>query len=163
MSSRLSANPNDRMGVYKSLESVPERYRLRQHSRAFEGRDVWDEYLTESLYEEYPDARERFYESVDRAGRRWKEHMADRDRHHALATPEDVAAWCEKLLDRVKVTTAYTEYWVRIEGMYTWLQEHTEYPHIYHPMWMAVTEDDNAREIWNAKLSSGNRKGGTWQ
>jgi hypothetical protein len=159
----MSANPNDRMGVYKSLNAVPERYRLRQHSAAFEGRDVWDEYLTESLFEGYPDASEQFYESVERAGRRWKEHMADRGRHHALATPADVAAWCDTLLDRLTVGTAYDEYWVRIEGFYSWLQWHTDFPHVYQPPLIAVTENESAREIWNYKLTSSNRQGGAWE
>ena len=53
MSSGLSANPNDRMGVYKSLADVPERYRLRQHQAAFEGRDVWAEYTTRSYFQQY--------------------------------------------------------------------------------------------------------------
>lgn len=163
MSSGLSANPNDRMGVYKTLADVPERYRLRQHQAAFDGRDVWAEYTTQSYFQQYPDASESVRESVERAGRYWKEYMADRGRHHALATPEDVGVWSTRLLDRVTVNTAYNEYWIRIEGMYSWLQSHTEYPHVYHPFWIAVTEYDSARKIWNHKLSCGNRKGGNWE
>lgn len=162
MSRGLSANPNDRMGVFKSLSEVPQRYRLEQSATAFDGRDAWQEYLDASLYERYPDASQQFYDGVDRAGRRWKEHMESRGRHHALATPADVERWCGDLHENASLHTVCHEYWVRIEGFYTWMQGHTDYPHVYHPFWMAVTEYPLSREVWNLKLSGGNRKGGTW-
>lgn len=163
MSSVLSANPNDRMGVFKTLESVPDRYRLSNHAAAFDGRDVWQEYVTESVYEEWPDATDFFYESVDRAGRRWKEHMAGRSRHHALATPQDVIVWCEQLHADLSLNTIYNQYWLRIEGFYSWLQTHADYPHVYHPVLMAVPQSEIVRKVWNLKLSGGERKGGVWE
>jgi hypothetical protein len=158
----LSADPNDRMGVFKQLSDVPDRYRLHQHATAFQDRDVWDEYTTEGYWPQYPDPSEQLRESVERAGRYWKEHMESRGRHHALATPEDVESWTEQLLDRVTVETAYSEYWNRIEGLYTWLQTRTDYPHVYHPVWMAVANYPHSKTVWNHKLGRGNRTGGIW-
>jgi hypothetical protein len=151
------------MGVFKSLDDVPDRYRLEQQSATFDGQDTWRDYLTQSYYKQYPDLTEDSRESVERAGRRWKEYMQERGRHHALATPQDVERWSERLLDRLTLNTAYSEYWTYIEGFYSWLQNSTDYPHVYHPVWMAVAEYENSREIWNHKLSSGNRTGGTWE
>ncbi|MFC6837227.1 hypothetical protein [Halomarina ordinaria] len=79
--------------------------------------------------------------------------MAARDRHHALATPADVNTWCEDLLEGRSAKTVYREYWVRVEHFYSWLQSHTDYPHVYHPPLMAVVECDASRRIWDAKLS----------
>ena len=44
--SRKTTDAGERAGVYKELDDVPDRYRLYHHARAYEGRDVWDEYLT---------------------------------------------------------------------------------------------------------------------
>lgn len=151
--STTSPNPKDRMGVFKSLDGVPDRYRLGNYSNSFEGRDVWQEYLDEYLFPAYPDATDFFYETADRAGRRWKEHMNERGRHHALAKPEDVGVYFEGLLDGLSMNTVYNQYWIRLEDFYLWLQTHTSYPHVYHPVLMAVIQNDAARKIWCRKLS----------
>ena len=151
--STLSPNPKDRMGVFKSLDGVPDRYRLGNYSNTFEGCDVWQEYLDEYLFLVYPDATDYFYETAVRAGRRWKEQMDERGRHHALARPEDVGVYFEGLLDELAINTVYNQYWIRLEDFYSWLQTHTDYPHIYHPVLMAVIQNDAAREIWCRKLS----------
>lgn len=158
----LSPSPYDRMGVFKRLEDVPDRHRLYHYESAYEGRDVYEEFLENDLYQEHPDATDKFYEAAENAGRRWKAHMDERGRHHALAQPEDVVTWVERLLDRVKVGTAYSQYWVRLEGFYTYLQGQTEHPHAYHPVLMAVPESEAALAVWNYKLSKGNRRGGGW-
>ncbi len=82
--------------------------------------------------------------------------MADRGRHHALATPENVEAWCAALLDRMKPPSAYQNYWTKLERFYTWLHSHTEHPHVYHSFRMAAAGYPNAGAIWEAKI-------GTWE
>lgn len=104
-----SHHPVDRVGIYKRLDEVPEHRRLRRYADAYNGRDVWEEFLTGFLFERY-DSR-RFVEDARRAGRRWRSHMDTRGRHHALATPADVEAWCEALLDDLTRKTAYNQYW----------------------------------------------------
>lgn len=150
-----SRHPKDRMGVYKDFKDVPDRYRLSQHSSAYNGRDVWGEFLTNHLFEKYNS--KRFKEDARRAGDRWKAHMQERGRHHALATPTDVEAWCEGLVDQYTLRTAYNEYWVRVERFYNWLQWHTEHPHVYHPVLMAAAKYDASQQIWDEKLSRGRR------
>lgn len=161
MSRRLSTDPADRMGVYKSLADVPDRYRLGHHSGAYAGRDVWAEYVAEHLAETYPDASERFHRDVDNCGERWRAHMADRDRHHALARPVDVEEWIDALLADRTVGTVYAQYWVRIEEFYGWLQAHGDHPHVYHPVLMAAAGFDAARSVWQAKVNGAtSRRGG---
>lgn len=163
MSGRISPDPNDRMGVFKCLADVPDRYRLKQHAAAYDGEDTYNEYLIEKLLPDHPDATDKYRKSVQRAGRRWKAHMDDRGRHHALATPEDVEAWCTDLLDRHTVGTACAQYWLRIEGFYSWLQAHPQHPHTYHPVWMAVAQYPESKVVWNSKLNNGDRLDDGWE
>ena len=148
-----SKNPEKRMGVYKRLDDVPDHHRLQQYSSTYEGYDMWKEFLSECLFERYDS--ERFKEDARRAGERWKAHVEARGRHHALATPEDVETWCQKLLDRLKIKTAYNSYWIRIERFYTWLQWHREHPHTYQPVLMAAANGGAAGEIWDEKIRRG--------
>jgi len=152
----VSTNPAERLGVYKSLEEVPERYRLSNHTTTYKGRDVWTEFLTTHLFEKFDS--DRFKEDARRAGRYWKEHMAERERHHALATPADVETWMNGLLTRMNLKTAYNSYWVRLERFYSWLQWHTEHPHVYNPLLMAAVDGEAARKVWDEKMAR--RRGG---
>ena len=149
----LSPDPVARMGVYKRFDDVPDRYRLNHHADAYAGRDVWEEFLLTYLLVKYNS--ETFQQRARRAGRHWSNHMETRGRHHALATPDDVEAWCIELLERLEVTTAYNEYWVCLERFYTWLQWHTDHPHTYQPFLMAAAESDAAQTIWKKKISAG--------
>jgi hypothetical protein len=77
--------------------------------------------------------------------------MAERGRHHALATPADVEAWCSVLVEKKSLATAYN-YWVRIKRFYDWLQWHVDHPHVYDPVLMAVVAGGAADQIWEQKL-----------
>lgn len=146
MSPGKSKHATDRMGVYKRLDDVSDRHRLHHHADAYEGRDVWHEYLTDHLYPDgdIPQKKRRF-------GDRWKDHTSEQGRHHALATPEDVETYSVSLLDQYAIYTA-AKYWTNIERFYGWLQEHTEHPHLYHPFLMAADEYDAAGRIWDQKV-----------
>ena len=151
MSRRKSLDPNDWMGVYKHLDDVPDRYRLAQHADAYAGRDVWGEFCKE--YEYARGSHARYKQEVDRHRRSWCTFMADRGRHHALATPADVEAWSAQLLEDKSLRTA-EGYWSRIRRFYDWLQWHTEHPHVYHPVLMAAANGDAAARIWSEKVKT---------
>lgn len=148
-----STNPFDRMGVYKRLDEVPSRYRLYHFADQYSDRDVWNEFLTDYLFEHY--SSKRFQEDARRAGRYWKEHMADRGRHHALARPTDVEVWIASLLEDRNRKTTYNSYWVRLERFYSWLQWHTDHPHRYHPCLMAAGTYPASHAIWQEKIQRG--------
>jgi hypothetical protein len=139
------------MGVYKRLDEVPDHRRLQRHAEAYADRDVWATFLSEYLFERFDS--DRFKEDARRAGRYWKEHMAERGRHHALARPADVETWMADLTDRLKLKTAYNQYWVRLERFYWWLQRHTDHPHSYQPVLMAAAEGGAAGDVWTEKLA----------
>lgn len=146
-----STDPAARMGVFKRLEDVPPERRLHQHAARYTGRDSWTSFLEDVHFDRVTADRGR--RDAERTGEQWKSHMAHQDRHHALALPEDVNAYCSDLLDRVKPLTAYQSYWVHLEAFFTWLQHRTDHPHTYHPVLMAAREaGSSARRIWDTKM-----------
>lgn len=146
-----SLDPLDWMGVYKRIDDVPARYRLSQHADAYAGRDVWGEFCEEYEYDR--GSHDRYQQEVDRHGRSWLAFMADRERHHALATPDDVEAWSIHLIDTKSLATA-EQYWVRIRRFYDWLQWHVDHPHVYHPVLMSAAHGDAAAAIWGEKVNT---------
>lgn len=138
--------PYDRLGVYKQLSEVPDRRLLKQFETSYEGRDTWAEYRTTV------ELSDRMGEEWARFERRWKSHMNDSNRHHALATPGDVEDWSRTLLDRFSIDRSY-QHWNVIEGFYDWLKWHTEHPHTYNPFHIAATmPQSNTNQIWQQKM-----------
>lgn len=149
---QLSTRPRDRMGVYKNLQQVPHRHRLCEYEDVYAQRDVWEEYL--DWYLVPPRNSESKQNQADRSFRKWSAFMnEERDCHYALATPSDVEQWSQCLLTEYAPEYAQTN-WAQIERFYTWLQTHTEHPHVYQPFWMAAADlTSAAHEIWNIKVT----------
>lgn len=142
--------PDDRLGVFKELSDVPDARRLYQFEAAYEGQNTWRD------YREKHELSDRMSEEWQRFARRWKDHMDDRGRHHALARPSDVELWSEWMLSQFSVNRAY-QHWNVIEGFYEWLKYHTDHPHTYNPFHMAASSDgSNTREIWAEKMVKAN-------
>jgi len=141
------------MGVYKRLEDVPTERRFEQFHDEYEGEDTYETFLTEYLFEKYNSDRTK--EKYRLAGRRWKDHVEKRGRHHALAHPVDVDSWMADLLDQVSLNTAYNVYWVKIERFYRWLQNHPDHPHLYHPVLMAAANFEHPGTVWEEKIARG--------
>lgn len=142
--------PDGRLGVFKQLSDVPESRRLYQHANSYEGNDIWE------AYREQYNLSDRMSSEWELFASRWKEHVEERGRHHALARPEDVEAWSDELLSRVSVNRAY-QHWNVIEGFYEYLKWQTEHPHTYNPFHMAATDvESSTRTIWNYKMEKRN-------
>lgn len=141
------------MGIYKRLAEVPPHRRLERYASEYKDIDTYETFLVEERFDEVES--ERCRQKYRLAGRRWKEHVESRDRHHALAQPADVEAWLDSLLDRVSLNTAYNVYWVKLEQFYSWLQHHPDHPHTYHPLLMAAAEFEHAGIVWERKLDRG--------
>jgi len=143
-------SPRDRLGVYKRLEEVPSGRRFHQFASGYAGKDTW------AGYRATVELSDHMSEEWGRFVRRWKNHMDDRGRHHALARPDDVESWSVSLLEQFSTDRAY-QHWNVIEGFYSWLMHHTEHPHTYNPFHMAAAADgSSARKIWNRKMEKAN-------
>jgi len=147
------SDPESRLGVYKTLSEVPDRYRLNTHSSAYEGRDVWSEYILEEFnQDEISEWRDYV---LSKAGEDWKDHMSELGRHHALAKPEDIEKWCKRRLETASLRTVYEHYWVQIEQLYSWLAYHDQHPHVYNPALMAAANFPASRDVWRLKITRG--------
>ena len=142
------SDPKSRMGIYKTLDEVPDRYRLHRFSAAYQGEDTWQEFAEQ---QEYPRVSEKQQTEVDRAGDHWKAFMAERERHHALATPEDVEAWCADLLAGKSLRRSH-DYFLRVRRFYDWLQDDAQHDHRHHPVLIAANEGEAAHRIWRYKI-----------
>ncbi len=145
------------MGVYKRLEDIPDHHRLDQYEALFENQDVWSDYVDSQSNAFDSD---HYHATFRKAGQSWKNHLNERGRHHALATPHDVETWVRSLAETRLLRTVRTEYWVRVEEFYSWLQFHTEYPHVYHPVLMAAGQYETARAVWMTKFEDRNTTSG---
>lgn len=142
-------DPRRRLGIYKSIDEVPDRRRLQSYAAEFEGQDTWGAWM------DTRDLADSTRKRIDRAERSWKDHMDERGRHHALARPDDVEAWCQALLDRMTVGTLYNRYYGHLASFYEWLVWHWDHPHQYNPVLMAVLQDGAARDAYREKLNLG--------
>lgn len=150
MSDTKPQDPEHRMGVYKTLDAVPDDRRFVQFRSRYEGEDTWNDFV-EATGDQFGSTHYR--RTFNKAGRSWKAHVTTRDRHHSLARPEDVQAWCRNLTETRTLGTVYKEYFVRLEEFYTWLLYHVNHPHVYHPVLMAAAADPLTRTVWEQKFT----------
>lgn len=156
MTTQKSPDVTDRMGVYKRFAEVPAHDRFATSATAYDGEDVWATFVA-TRADEFDSTR--YHATFRKTEGTWKAHMADRGRHHALATPEDVETWCATLAETRTIATVYTEYWVRLEEFYSWLQWHTDHPHVYHPLYMAAATEETAGAVWAEKVKRWHGRG----
>ena len=148
----LSTDPEARMGIYKRLHEVPDRYRLEQYASSYRNRDVWAEWLTARQNED-GELSTYLQRRLDITERSWKEHMKSRGRHHALAGPDDVETWVEAFVDGTwQLRTIYEGYWVHVAQFYHWLRFHTDHPHAYDPVLMAAADSGASSRVWACKV-----------
>jgi hypothetical protein len=159
----LSQDIEDRMGIYKRLEQVPQRYQLANYAGDYAEEDTWAEFTDIKTERFDSDATRTRYE---KAGRYLADYLSDIGRHHALCNPGHVAGFLRALRDGSigrqshtrKLQTVYFEYFQPVEEFYSWLLWHTEHPHVYHPVHMAVVEYDYPSEVWAKKLSQNDKR-----
>jgi hypothetical protein len=141
------------LGVYKSIEEIPPRYRLGSFASEFAGRDTWANYL---------ETREELAESTKKnawypCGDRFKKFMQEEaERHHALPRPADIEAYLSHIKDggySIKVTersinTVYYQHLSPLKTFFNWLVNHVDYPHVYNPVLLAAHAGGITREVW---------------
>ena len=146
---RLST-PEHYAGGFQHFDEIPERYRLETYAAQYRGADTWEKYVEEVLLEEHDSKRIRT--TVRLAGSSWTEHMQRRGRHHALASPKDVAEWCNTLLKDKVEKTCYEYYFLRIYDFYDHLKFSHRHPHLYNPLLLAAIDYDAPHRIWMVRV-----------
>ncbi|WP_136602227.1 hypothetical protein [Salinigranum halophilum] len=144
MAGNRPTEPGELLGAYRRLGDVPDRHRLRHHAPAYEGRDAVGGWLERHVLPGCGTEHSR--EKALRHGRRWREHMDERGRHHALATPADVEAYAASLSGSDRTVARY---WRRLVAFYEHLLTSTDHPHLYSPVYMAADAGGEARRAWD--------------
>jgi hypothetical protein len=147
--------PEEYAGALQHIEEIPPRYRLETYAPQYRDENVWQQYVQDVALEEHDSDRLRQTHRL--AGESWIEHMRERGRHHALATPADANAWCEQLLEEKARRTAYDYYFVRIYDFYDHLKFSSQHPHLYNPLLLAAIRYEATRHIWMHRVDERSR------
>lgn len=151
MSRRKGTQPEQYAGVFQEYSSIPARYRLETYKNQYDGKNTWESYRDNVLLVNHDTKSMR--QKARLAGDSWQEHMQDRGRHHALATPADANAWCKELLDTGSTRRhCYEYYFLRIYDFYDHLKTNADHPHLYNPLLMAAINYDAARQLWMHRI-----------
>jgi len=162
---RANQDPKARMGVFKSIDDVPDRYRLSNYAEEFRGNDTWSWYLMLRFDGTVNQAQGQLGKcragELERCGRYFKAFMhRERDRNHALATPGDIEAFLSEIKDGYKnptkqprtTSTVYDTYFAPVNRFYDWLQSWVDFPHRHQPVLMACANGGIARECWDYRM-----------
>lgn len=141
------------LGVYKSIEEVPTRYRLKAFESRFKDEDTWEEYLETRDDLAEPTKNNSWYPCGDRFKRYMQEEVG---RHHALPHPDDIEGYLRHIIDggySIKVTertenTVYYQHLSPLKTFFSWLVHHADYPHVYSPVLMAAHSGGITRQLW---------------
>ena len=160
----ISADPKERLGYYKTLNDVPDRYRLYRFADRYEGEDTWSWWCETHLYPDAESNGTRKHASL--AGRRWRSYTDEHGEaeQHALATTGDVDGFCGWLLTEVGMNrrTAHDHYIRFLERFFDDLNWHVDHPHVYNPVLMAAADAnpaadfEDARAVWMMKFERPN-------
>lgn len=141
------------LGIYRSIDQIPNRYRLKNYEAEFNNEDTWNKYL---------ETRDDLAESTKKnswnpCGDRFKKFMHEEvGRHHALPHPDNIEAYLAYIKSggySIKVTertlnTVYYQHLSPLKTFFGWLVHHVDYPHIYNPVLLAAHADGIVRETW---------------
>lgn len=139
-------DPDAHLGVYKRLEDVKHRHRLKRFAATYAGQDVWDEWLRAEGRPESKTQRDRYRRTKET----WADHMANQGRHYALPTPKHVDEYTVWLLEGRALGTILRDYWPPFTNFFEWLLWSEQHEHRYNPVTMAARNYDTARTIWDA-------------
>lgn len=154
MSQRKGVRPEQYVGAFRQYEDVPSRYCLETYAQQYRDEDTWQRYRDEILLPNH-DYSKTIKRTARTGGNSWLDHMDERDRHHALATPADVEAWSQKLLngDRTR-RYCYETYFVRIYQFYDYLKTSYQHPYLYNPLLLAAINYEATRNLWMYRIDT---------
>jgi hypothetical protein len=139
------------LGVFKRIESVPDRYLLSNFTADVEADAAWNAFIADELADSTEHTRETVYGG---AYRRWCEYCDQHGAHAALADPADVEGWLAYEVETHNRTmkTAHDLQFRPLFRWYRWMAFHTDYPHRYQPTIMAVLLGGVAHDVWKTRM-----------
>lgn len=138
------------LGVFKNLEDVPARYYLENHESEVTSKDAWNDYDAQELADLSAHTRRYVY---GKAYREWQKFCDEHDVHPALADPRDIEEHLAEQRDEMeKLKTVHDARFRPLFRWYRWMQFHTDYPHRYNPVVMAVLLGGAVHDIRQTRL-----------
>lgn len=144
--------PEAHAGIFQQYSDIPVRYRLETYASQYKHDETLDRYLEQVYFEDESEVSGSMRRRAYRFRNSWMDHMGERDRHHALATPEDVDTWCQMLLEHCTARTSYKTYYCRVYNFYEHLKGSYRHPHLYNPLLLAAIEFEPTHEIWSHRV-----------
>lgn len=138
------------LGVFKTVDDVPARYYLPNFRSDVDAEEAWDAFDTAELAGLTYETRRYKH---GKAFREWRAYCEPRDIHPALPDPGDIESHLtEQREDMDKLQTVYTNRFRPLFLWFRWMTFHTDYPHRYNPVVMAVLLGETAYDIWKIRL-----------
>lgn len=139
------------LGIYKAVEDVPARYYLPNFASEMDGDEEWERFDAEEL--EGMSYHSRMY-VYGTAYRRWRDYCKENGVHPALADPQDIEGHlAEQMETDLKLKSVHDSRFRPLYRWYRWMTFHTEYPHRYNPVVMAVLLGGATYTIWETRLT----------
>lgn len=138
------------LGVFKSTDDVPARYRLRNFAEGLDSEGVWKAFV-ESRNKNWSEHTLKYkYESP---WNKWCEFAREMGANPVCPDAEHLEAWFEEAIENSKsVQTCHDIHFRVLIAVFSWLTEHTEYPHRYNPVLQAVLLEGAAEELWAERV-----------
>lgn len=132
------------LGVWKSIEEVPSKYRIEQYAPAYRDRDLMQEFVDDYKPETSEGHYSRKYGRVKRA----LESYLGEGEMYAFMSPEQVNGFFETRRDTT-IRDQYQEYLSVVRTLYDWLMMHSDYEHRYNPVDMAMLSGGSVADVVN--------------
>ncbi|MFA1612460.1 hypothetical protein [Halobellus rubicundus] len=142
------ADPSEYLGIYKSIDDVPDMYSLSRLSVGYSDQDLWAEFIESRSH--LSEATIKY--TYGRLERLWKPFCEKRGINPAFPDPDDVEDFFAQQLAERSIQTVYDSRFVPLFKFFEWLLHHTEYPHRYNPVVMAAVSGEAGFRLWEKRL-----------
>lgn len=138
------------LGVFKHVEDVPDRYYLGNFVSEVDAEEAWNHFDAEELEDRSDHTRHYVY---GKAWREWTAYCEEQSVHPALADPQDLESHlAEQRAEMGKLKSLHDARFRPLFRWYRWMQFHTDYPHRYNPVVMAVLLGGATYDLWETRF-----------
>lgn len=138
------------LGVFKTIDDVPDRYRLPNFETDIDALEAWNAFDAAELTGLSAHSRRYVY---GKAWREWRDYCERNEVNPALADPQDIEEHlAEQRAEVGKLKTVHDARFRPLYRWYQWMQFHADYPHRYSPVVMAVLLDGTTHDVWETRL-----------
>lgn len=140
------------LGIWKSIEDVPDRQRLQQYADVVDADKAWDEFC-EEYGQDWTETTRKY--QYGKAWREWTSYCEQHAIHRLCPEPSDVEGHLvEQRSEAASDSTLHQTRFRPLCRLFEYLRYSTEYPHKYNPAIMAVLFGGAAYAAWRDRISN---------